>query len=86
MAKQLTESQIQIVVNVVTSGWQPVTSGIPQGSVLVPVLFNIFINYLNAEVECIVSKFADDSKLGGTVDSLEEGEPCRGTQMDWSIG
>ena len=56
------------------STWKQVTSGVPQGSVLGPVSFLIFINDLEGSITNWILKFADDTKMFGRINSTQDAE------------
>ena len=53
----------RVVLNGEESDWTDVTSGVPQGSVLGPLLFILYANDLDLGINCRIYKFADDTKL-----------------------
>ena len=52
------------------SGWTEVRISVPQGSILGPLHFTIFIDDIDEEVLCEISKFADDTKIASRVNIL----------------
>ena len=83
----LTDRLQRVVVNGEFSDWSSVLSGIPQGSVLGPVLFVIFINDLPECVSSRIFLFADDTKLYRRIENDEDHDKLQkdlDSLQDWS--
>ena len=61
--KWLIDRRQRVVVDGEVSNWKSVLSGVPQGSVLGPILFLIYINDFDDDITSKVLKFADDTKV-----------------------
>ena len=64
----------RVVINGQSSEWTDVSSGVPQGSVLGPLLFILYVNDLPDEVKSYCKLFADDAKLYKDLQNLEDFE------------
>ena len=82
----LTGRTQRVVLNGEFSTWIEVLSGVPQGSVLGPLLFLIFINDIDLVVEQIemIKKFADDTKVGHFITTAEDRDKLQEALRDLS--
>ena len=68
----LTDRKKRLVIGDNGSQWEGVTSSVPQGSVLEPLLFTIFINDMPKRIKNECRLYADDSKLIGIIENVED--------------
>ena len=79
MKDYLSEREMRTVVRNSSSSWLKVTSGVPQGSVLGPVMFGIYVNDLPDGIESHINFFADDAKIMRRVENEND---CKKLQDD----
>lgn len=83
----LSDRSQKVVVNGRQSKTAKVTSGIPQGSVLGPILFLVFINDLPDTIIACMKLFADDAKIFGRVNTIRQAETVQtslNNAVDWA--
>ena len=68
----LCNRQQRVVVNGAKSQWEPVLSGVPQITVLGPLLFSLYINDIMVGIESEIRLFADDCVCYHQIDSTED--------------
>ena len=69
---QTLEWQQRVVVNGVKSDWAPVVSGVPQGTVLGPLLFSLYINDIPVGIDSQIRLFADDCVCYREIRTVED--------------
>ena len=81
-----------MLIEGIVSGWEMVRSGVPEGSVLGPVLFVVFIDDIDENIRSTGLKFADDTKVVARVGTEKDREVLRGDlvslfgwSQDWQM-
>ena len=66
----LADRKQRVILNGKCSEWAAICAGVPQGSVLGPLFFLVYINVLIAYLNCDVKMFADDTSLFAVVEGI----------------
>ena len=72
IAEWLEDRKKRVQLNGHRSGWKEIRSGIPQWFILGPLLFAIFIDDIDEEVLCEISKFFDETKIASRVNTVND--------------
>jgi len=85
----LSQRRMRVVINGKGSSWREILSGVPQGSVLGPILFVIYINDIGCSISnTFYNMFADDTKIGKVLRTENDGqelqEALKGAES-WSL-
>ena len=78
----LMDRKQRVILNGIESSWEPIFAGVPQGSVLGPLLFLIYINDLTQNISANIKLFADDSSLFIKVDNVETAHQTLMSDLD----
>lgn len=54
------------------SGWSPIISGVPQATILGPILFVIYINDISINITSTVKSYADDTKIYSMINERDK--------------
>ena len=72
MSSFLNNRKQSVRINGSTSSWTSVTSGVPQGSIIGPLMFLLFVNDIPQITSSNIMLFADDTKLWRLIKSIDD--------------